>query len=87
MGHDYGYMHNMMGWSNWMGPWSWLVILVLLGILVWALAERRGSGLQHRSDSPVDHRISAMEILKKRYAKGEMSREEFEGKKEDISRN
>lgn len=87
MGHDYGYMHNMMGWSSWMGPWGWLVILVLLGILVWALAGHRRSGSQSRSDSPVDDRISAMEILKRRYAQGEMSREEFERKKEDISGN
>jgi putative membrane protein len=51
--------------------WGWMALLVLfsvvcIGVLYWLMAggPRRG--------------LSAMEMLDKRYAKGEISREEFE---------
>ncbi len=34
---------------------------------------------------PTSHRKSALEILENRYARGEISREEFEAMKEDIT--
>jgi len=45
-----------------------------------------GCGMNHASESEQAHTPSdsALELLKKRYARGEISKEEFEGKKKDI---
>jgi len=80
-------MHGMW-WGN--GPWSWgpamgflgpLVMLVFLGALV-ALAV----GVMRRpfrtSEPPQD---SAMEILRTRYAKSEITRDEFEAMRRDLT--
>lgn len=69
------------------GMWVWMLlniilwILVIVGIVllvVW-LVRRSGIGEKSRSEE------SALEILKKRYARGEISKEEYEEKKRDIS--
>jgi len=64
------------------GGWLFMALfwgLVLAGIiaLVVLIARRSES---HRTDSE-----SAMDVLKKRYAKGEINREEFERMKDDIA--
>ena len=68
------------------GPmgWWWIFmivfwILIIAGIVLlirWLIEQSRPSGA-HKEDS-------ALEILKKRYARGEISKEEFEEKKKDI---
>ena len=46
-----------------------------------------GCGMNHASESEQAHTSSdsALEILRKRYALGEISKEEFEGKKRELS--
>ncbi len=74
---------GMMGMMNtgMMLLYMILWILVIVGIIllvIWAIKKARESG----------HSIfgeSALEILKKRYARGEISKEEYEEKKRDIS--
>jgi putative membrane protein len=89
MGQHYGWMHDMMGWGMWMGPWGWVLIVILVVILIYALAGRtgqcppqpsRGSHMEEKQalETPLD-------ILKKRYARGEISREDFEQMKKDLS--
>ncbi len=56
----------------------WIGILVLIGVLIWRLLQ--GRDLSERSTEE-----SALEILKRRYARGEMDREEFEDKKRDLA--
>lgn len=81
--HEWGWgMHPM--WGVW-GPWGlgmmllmllfWVVVIagLVLGIR-WALR----SGAEARPDS-------ALEILRQRYARGEMGKEEFEAKKRDLT--
>jgi putative membrane protein len=89
MGHGYGWMQNMWGGGLFMGPWGWILILIVIGILIY-LALGRG-GYRSR-DWPEDRRSgersiveTPLDVLKKRYAKGEISREEFEQMKKDIS--
>jgi putative membrane protein len=75
----------MMGyWDNWhfgMGfGWIfavlfWVVILIGIAALVWWLFPKRG-GLGSQ-DRPLD-------ILKRRYARGELTREEYEQMRRDI---
>ncbi len=59
----------------------WLFWILLILALFWGLmAAVRGSGGNGASDGP----RSALEILKERYARGEIDREEFESKKKDL---
>ena len=74
-------------WSNhgdWM--WSmggfmglgWILILVAVVAVVWLLMRGPFSG------GTKTGRRSALDILKERYARGEIGREEFEQKKRDL---
>ena len=89
MGHYVGYMHDMMGWGTWMSPWGWLIVLVVVAILIFAVAGQRGRNTAPYPNEPFrrdeQDMESSLEILKKRYAKGEISKEEFERIRRDIS--
>jgi putative membrane protein len=74
---------GMMGGFGfmWLMPIFWIVIL---GLIIWAIVgvvgrpgESSGQG-SAKTDS-------ALEILKQRYARGEISREEYEAKKKDLT--
>jgi len=61
------------------GGFMWLIALVLVGVVVYFLLQvtkSKGSG-SSIIETPID-------ILKKRYAKGEIDKEEFERKKKDL---
>ena len=78
-----------------MGGSGWLVLLVILFLflllmggliagVVWLV--QRGPGGVGRGGPEVERRSEedALEILRRRYARGEISREEFESMREDI---
>jgi putative membrane protein len=85
-GHGWGMGPGMMGWGYGMG-WIWMIIMaafwiaVILGIVFlirWlVISTRTGSHGPGPGDSP-------LEILKRRYARGEVNKEEFEEKKKDL---
>ena len=57
----------------------WILIIVGVVLLIrWLLLEARGGG-QGRGEGE-----TALEILKKRYARGEVNKEEFEAKRRDL---
>ncbi len=73
------------GWGGmWFGGIFWLIII---GLIIWLIIN--GSKRSHyRYDFPPQnqvHQETPMDILKKRYAKGEITKEEFEQMKKDIS--
>ncbi len=82
-------MHGWYGYGSQMGAWGWIGgiamilfwILIVVGLVVlirFLIARTRAEGTgaaSHRD--PVD-------ILRERYAKGEIDREEFERKKTDL---
>jgi putative membrane protein len=73
------YMMRGFGWMFLMGIF-WVVVI---GLVIWGI-----SVLSHRTREPertVTHPDSPMEILKRRYAKGEIEREEYEAKKKDLT--
>ncbi len=85
IGYDYGY--PMMGygydtfwWLHVLFQVFWVVILI--AVIVMAIRWMRG-GKMLRHHPHGGH--SAIDLLKERYVKGEISREEFEEKKRDIS--
>lgn len=82
---DYSETGHMMGYSNWGGLMMIFMILfwalIIWGIF-WLVKSFAHSG---QTDLAWSDRSSAVEVLKRRYAAGEISREEFEAKKHDIS--
>lgn len=79
---DYGF--GMMGSFGW--GWFMPVFMILFwGLIIWAVvALVRGLARQDGSESAGGRRDSAMEILKERYARGEIKKEEYEEKKHDL---
>ena len=79
----YGMMgHWMMGGFGigWLMPIFWIFIL---GLIIWAVVSLvRGVGSSRSQDSAKE--IPAIEVLKDRYARGEISKEEFEEKRKDL---
>ena len=79
----YGYGNG--GWTHfWAGGFlMWIILLLVIGLIVYLIVA---SG-RYRQGQIIDgaQSESALDILKKRYAKGEISKEEFERMKRDIS--
>ena len=72
--------HEVRG--DWGHPWwpLWLLFwAVLLGTGVWLISSRRG-----RRGGPLD---SARELLAERYARGELSGEEYRERLDELSRS
>ena len=63
--------------------WGWIFWLVILGLLIWLIVSLV-SRSQDRREIPPQQQESPLDILKKRYARGEITKEEFEEKKKDI---
>lgn len=82
-----------MMWNGYEGlGWGWwgLGLLHMIGfwillIVVVALLVRWLGGASGRTDLVHPARETALDILKRRYAKGEINKEEFEGKRRDIA--
>ena len=68
----------MMGYG-YGGAFMWLIVLVLVGVVIYYLLQiSRSKG----SDGSIIE--TPLDILKKRYAKGEIDKEEFDRKKKDL---
>lgn len=73
-GYDHGWMMN--GWGMGFGFIFWLLILgLIVGVIVWFIRSQslRAGG-----------RHSGLAVLEERYARGEISREEYLQKKRDM---
>ncbi len=69
------------GWSGWFGMFFGLLFLVvLIALAVWFFRVPRWPGGQ----SPADRRSPGLTILEERYARGEIDRDEFLKKKQDL---
>lgn len=79
--------HNLRGWENVWFPFGGggLFLLSVLVILIIVLSRRDVKHSQDGDATPGDaEQETPMEILKKRYARGEINREEFEVMKKDL---
>lgn len=61
------------------GGFMWLIVLVLVGVVIYFLFQV--SKLKGTDGSIIE---TPLDILKKRYAKGEIDKEEFDRKKKDL---
>ncbi len=73
----FGYGH-MVPWLSWLGPIAMVVFwgLVVTGIVMLILYLARGSRSAQSG--------TALSILNERYARGEISKEEYEQKRKDL---
>ncbi|MCM8883051.1 MAG: SHOCT domain-containing protein [Candidatus Thiodiazotropha sp.] len=62
------------------GGFMWLFWILLIIVIVWVVKAAMGV-----SSSPSEKQKTALDILKERYANGEIDKEEFEQKRRDIS--
>ncbi|OGE82940.1 MAG: electron transporter RnfE [Candidatus Doudnabacteria bacterium RIFCSPHIGHO2_01_FULL_49_9] len=76
----FGNYGNMFGWGFGGGIMMFVFWTVVILIIVWAIKEFRGSNSEKSTRSN-----SALDILKERYAKGEIDKKEFEEKKKDLT--
>jgi putative membrane protein len=68
--------------DDWGHPWwpLWLLFwAALLGVAVWLISRRRGRG-----GGPLDR---AHELLAERYARGELSGEEYRERRDELQRS
>jgi len=75
--HMDGYGHMMDYWGA--GIVRWLLLLVLVVVVVYFLV--RGSGAGGSRPTPNE---TPLDILKKRYARGEITKEQFDEMKKDL---
>lgn len=73
-------MHSMNGFMTGMG-WYWIFGLIGLILFVWLILK---SDSQEKEGQTQGDK-SALDILKERYAGGEIRKEEFLEKKRDLS--
>jgi putative membrane protein len=70
--------HNGLMGGMWYGWIFWLVILVIIG---WVIVNQMN---KNKRDTQSPQQESSLDILKRRYAKGEIAKEEFERMKKDL---
>ncbi|HEY82327.1 MAG TPA: SHOCT domain-containing protein [Dehalococcoidia bacterium] len=71
------WMMGGFGWM-WLVPIFWIVFL---GLIIWAIVALVRGLSQTSGSRPSD---SALEVLKRRYAQGEIDKEEYEEKRKAL---
>lgn len=83
-------MGNFYHWG-WGFGFGWIFMLLFWGLVIWAiimlaksLSENGGCCGMKKEEKPERKTDGAMNILRERYAKGEISKEEFDKMKNDL---
>ncbi len=84
-----GYGYGMMG-SGMMGNFGWgwfmpIFMILFWGLVIWGIVALVRGVSQSGSPTSSSQSDSALEILKKRYARGEINKEEYEARKKDLT--
>lgn len=73
---------EIMGGKNLAMGFMWIILVVIIVVFIF-IARGYVNPAKRGVEPPVE---SALEVLERRYAQGEISREEFEEKKRDLTR-
>ncbi len=73
-------MHGLGGMGLGMA-WWWIIGLILVAFIIWAVI--RLTDQSNNLKNTANHK-SPLDILKERYARGEIDKEEFEQRKKDL---
>jgi len=84
----------MWGYGGYPGSWGfgfgWIFMIIFWGLIIWAIYALIRGFSGHKCCGGHDHgghkqgEKNAMDILKERYAKGEVNKEDFEKMKKDL---
>ena len=66
-------------WYGMAGGFMWIIWILLIVVFVWAIFVAIVDGISKRKTPK-----SALDILKERYARGEIDREEYEEKRKTL---
>jgi putative membrane protein len=78
-GHDWGMMGGWGGGAFNMIIWPLVLVALIIGVIWFVRSPSYGGG------GRLSRRSSGLDILEERYARGEINREEFLQKKQEIS--
>jgi putative membrane protein len=73
-------MWHDMGWG--MMGLGWLFWIIILAVIIWAVI--RFTGTTRSSSAHIPGNETPLEILKKRYARGEITKPQFDEMKKDL---
>ncbi len=76
--------HGMMGWNmGWGMGVGWIIMISFWGLVIFGIVAlvKWASGQGQPGNRPME---SSVEILRKRYARGEINEEDFRRMKENI---
>ena len=74
-----GWGHMMHYGFGYGGMFMWIILLIVIGLLVYFVVQAQKT----KGQTPTQGE-SHLDILKKRYAKGEINKEDFERMKKDL---
>lgn len=70
------------GWGMGFGMgWWWIIGLIIMIIIVWLVVKAIN---QNKNSTSRFNDKSALDILKERYARGEIDQQEFDERKKDL---
>lgn len=72
-------MFQGMDGHGWGMGWGWIIGLILLVLVIWIIVKM----INQRNQLP-GHNKTPLDILKERYARGEIDKQEFEERKKDL---
>ena len=75
-------MEGMSGFGFGMGLFGWVFMALILGLIIFGIAAL--INWSKRSDSGSQEKKTPLEVLKDRYARGDIDEKEFEHKKHTL---
>jgi putative membrane protein len=74
-----GWGHMMHYGFGYGGMFMWIIFLIVIGLLIYFIFQAKKT----KGQTPIQNE-APLDILKRRYAKGEIAREEYERMKKDL---